>query len=63
MCLSKIKRYTIVQNLSDHEGYNGEEVRIIEKFKDDYYMVGNDNGGLWFCGEEELKELCPQNMQ
>ena len=50
MCLSKIKRYTIVQNLSDHEGYNGEEVRIIEKFKDDYYMVGNDNGGLWFCG-------------
>lgn len=58
MSLDRTKRYIIVLNLDDHEGYKeGEHVRIVERFRDEYYMVGNDNGGLWHCSAEELQEV------
>lgn len=51
------KRYVIVENLSDHVGYDGENVQIIEAHEEDYFTVMNDRGDQWYCGEEELQEV------
>ena len=51
------KRYTIVENLEDHVGYKGEEVKITRKHDNDFFTVMNDRGDQWFCGEEELQEV------
>jgi hypothetical protein len=55
--LDKTKKYIIVQNLEDHKGYHGEEVKIISDYKCNYYLVANGMDKQWFCGEEELKEV------
>jgi hypothetical protein len=57
MKADKKKRYTIVQNLDDHRGYNGEEVTIVQEHPEYFFTVMNDRGDQWYCGEEELKEI------
>lgn len=55
--VDKKKRYTIVQNIDDHIGYEGQKVQIIEIFEQDYFSVMDDRGNIWYCGEEELQEV------
>lgn len=45
----------IVQNLDDHVGYAGEDVTVVKKLPNNYYMVKNDKGTEWCCGLEELE--------
>lgn len=58
--IDRKKRYVITQNIEDHEGYNGENVQIIEILVDGYFTVMNDRGDKWYCGEEELTEIKPK---
>jgi hypothetical protein len=55
--LFKNKKYVIVQNLSDHQGYKGEQVTIVRDHPEDYHTVMNDRGDQWYCGFEELQEV------
>src|SRR5690606_24147883 len=56
-----MKRYVIVKNLDDHVGYKGEPVSISEIVSEqpegNYMTVMNDEGKIWFVGEEELAEF------
>ena len=54
--LDNKKKYTIVQNLDDHVGYQGQLVIIVHSHSEQFYTVADDKGNRWFCGEEELKE-------
>jgi hypothetical protein len=57
--MDKTKKYTIVDNLECHEGYKGEEVKIIVDYGTGYCLVEavDNRQKQWFCGEEELKEV------
>ena len=44
----------IVQNLDDHVGYAGEDVTVVKKLPNNFYIVKNDKGQEWHCGFEEL---------
>lgn len=48
-------QYVISENISDHVGYTGEVVMIVQKLPNDYVIVENSNGTQWQCGIEELK--------
>lgn len=48
----------IVQNLDDHVGYAGEDVTVVKKLPNNYYIVKNDKGTEWCCGLEELNFIC-----
>lgn len=54
------KKYRIVANLDDHEGYKGEELKVITNHGNDYYTVQNDKGLTWMVGEEELEIILPK---
>lgn len=47
-------QYTITENLDDHIGYVGQPVTIVESLENDYFIVEDEKGNRWFCGEEEL---------
>jgi hypothetical protein len=57
--MDKTKNYKIVDNLESHEGYKGEEVKIIVDYETGYCLVEavNNRQKQWFCGEKELKEV------
>lgn len=52
-----MKKFKIIDNIEDHIGYNGQDVFICKIWKDYYYDVTDEWGGVWICGEEELKEI------
>jgi len=57
MKLDSKKKYIIVQNLEDHEGYNGEKVIIVHSHSEQFYTACTDSGQKYFCGIEELQEV------
>lgn len=52
---TKGKEYIIVENVSDHVGYNGEPVTVVKELPENYYLVRNKDGTEWQVGEEEIK--------
>ena len=53
--MKKGDKVLIVENLDDHVGYKGEELRIVGEEENDYFIVENDKGLRWHPGWEELK--------
>lgn len=48
------KTVKIIENLEDHIGYNGEDLKIISVNEEEYCIVESENGARWFAGVEEL---------
>jgi len=52
------KKFIIIHNLDDHQGYKGEEVIVVTEHGENYFTVQSTKNNLqWMCGEEELQEV------
>ena len=47
-------KYSITENVQDHEGYKGQLLTKIKELYEDYFIMEDSEGNIWFCGEEEL---------
>ena len=52
------KKFIIIHNLDDHQGYKGEEVIVVTEHGENYFTVQSTKNNLqWRGGEEELQEV------
>lgn len=49
--------YKIIKNLTDHEGYKGQDVTIFEQLPDGLLEVTDINGNIWTVSEDELQAI------